>query len=844
MLAQISGGFRAALVVALLSAAWGCGSFVAQAQDQAAEKKSPANRLAKETSPYLLLHAHNPVDWYPWGPEAFAKAKKERKLIFLSIGYSSCYWCHVMERLVFKNPEIARYMNEHFVNIKVDREERPDVDEIYMTSLQVYFQAIGVPQSGGWPLSMFLTPDLKPLGGGTYFPPDEKDGRQSFPSVLKHIHAAWTEDPDGLQKSADSLAKIVQQTVRGRPVLMPVKLEESLVSNCVNEVKETFDSEYGGFDFNPQQASRPKFPVPVKLSLLQKQLDLHPEDDCAKMLYLTLDKMAAGGIHDQLGGGFHRYSTDRFWRVPHFEKMLYDNAQLADVYVAAYQATRKQQYRAVADDIFGFVLRELTDELGGFYSALDAETAGVEGKYYVWTRDEVKQALEPDEVRLIAQHFGMDRESSFEHGYVFEVVRSVAELAQDFKLSPKEIEDHLASIKQKLLAVREKREPLLRDDKVLTSWNGLMIRALAHASVAFKRPEYLQAAEKAALFVLTRMRDENGRLLRSYRSQTAKIPAYLDDYAFLIEGLLAVHQASGDEKWLNAASRLQDQQQKLFWDDKQHGFYFMATDHEQLLVRMKDTHDSVLPSGNSVSIRNLVRLARATNKPEYRKLAEQSLSSCVTVLQDSPRGAVNLAVALSEFLQAAKAEPTIEKTAGLLDVDVGESVIQLAAAEDEPPAARKKTPEHVKGRAILNVDRLPAGAECEFLIILDIDKEWHITTNPAPDEFGIPTELTLKSKLKVAEKDVVYPEGEEYPVPGKSQKEKQYRKRVEIRGVLEVPAAAGGKEEELELRVKYQACNESTCLAPKTLSLKVPVAVARKGEKVKAINDKFFKPEK
>lgn len=840
----ISAGWRVALFVVVVCGIWGCGGqgYSAKAQDKS--EKAPANRLAKETSPYLLLHAHNPVDWYPWGPEAFEKAKREKKLIFLSIGYSSCYWCHVMERLVFKNADIAKYMNEHFVNIKVDREERPDVDDIYMTSLQIYYQAIGTPQAGGWPLSMFLTPDLKPLGGGTYFAPEDKDGRQGFPTVLKRIQTAWTETPDDMLKSAELLAGALKNTVRVRPSLVPIKLDEQLVTTAVDELKGTFDAEYGGFDFNPDQPKRPKFPVPVKLSLLQNYLVQHPQDKGAEMLYFTLDQLAAGGIHDHLGGGFHRYSTDRFWRVPHFEKMLYDNAQLADVYVAAFKATNNQLYRSVAEDIFTFVLRDLTDDQGGFYSALDAETDGVEGQYYVWSRDEVKKSLEPDEVRLFAQYYGLDREPNFEQGYVLEVVRPISKLAEDFKLTATDVDERLRTINAKLLSVREKREPLLRDDKVLTSWNGLMIRALAHGATALNRPEYLHAAEKAATFILSRMRDDNGRLLRTYRAQVAKVPAYLDDFSFLIEGLLALHAASGDEKWLNAAIRLQDQQQELFWDERQHGYFFMGTDHEELLVRIKDMHDSVLPSGNSVAVRNLLRLAKLAKKPEYRQHAEQTLDAAAQVMKDTPRSAVNMAVALSEFLL--QPVPKAEDKQSSLEEDPGVATIQLVSSEEPaaaPPAAKKKKlPEHVKGQAFLEYDKLPAGDSCEFCILLDIDKGWHVNPNPAQDE-AIPTELTLKSKLRSTASQIIYPEPEEHEVPGLKKKVQYLSGQIEIRGLVDVPAGTAGKDEELEFLIKYQACNDKTCLRPMTMSLKIPVKVARKGEPVKPVNKLIFPPQ-
>jgi uncharacterized protein YyaL (SSP411 family) len=849
----------------------GCGRQGFQPAAEAQEKpaKVHTNRLSQETSPYLLLHAHNPVDWYPWAPEAFEKAKREKKLIFLSIGYSSCYWCHVMERLVFTNPEIAKYMNEHFVNIKVDREERPDVDEIYMTALQIYFQAIGSPQTGGWPLSMFLTPDLKPLGGGTYFPPEDSAGRDGFHSILKRIQGLWDEDAAKLQKTGDALAGAVQEASRVRPPLEPVKLEQALVQRAVTELKGTHDTEFGGFDYNPLQPMRPKFPVPVKLSLLQSQLERHPDDATAEMLYKTLDKLAAGGIHDQLGGGFHRYSTDRFWRVPHFEKMLYDNAQLADVYVAAYKATNNQLYRTVADDIFAFVLRDLCDSHGGFFSALDAETNGIEGQYYVWTRDEVKQVLTPDEVRLCAQYFGMDREPNFEKAYVLEVIRPVVKLAEEFQLKPGVVDERLQSIKSKLLIARGKRQPLLRDDKVLTSWNGLMIRALAHGARDLNRPEYLRAAEKAANFILTKMRDDKGRLLRTYRAQVAKVPGYLDDYAFLIEGLLALHETTQDEKWLNAAVRLADQQRELFWDEKQQAFYFMATDHEVLLARTKTMHDSVLPSGNSVAARNLIRLAALTKNPAYLRDAEQTLQACAQTLKESPRGAVNVALAISEFLAVKPQSGTLRTRAkqDLVQVETDAAVegdrefaidsglnaqkrseIQLISdevTEEKEAPPKKKEPEKVIGKAFLAVDRLPAGDSCEFVVVLKVEDGWHINPNPADDEFSIATELSLKSKFKVTADEISYPEPEEHEVKGLKKKVQYYTKQVEIRGILNVPKSAGGKAEVLEFLVEYQACNDKVCLAPKKLLLKVPVAVAPVGEPVSAANKKWFEiPEK
>jgi hypothetical protein len=834
---------RWVLVCVGMACLWGCsfadGDLGAQPPDDA--PKRPANRLSRETSPYLLLHAHNPVDWYPWGPEALERARREDKPIFLSIGYSSCYWCHVMERLVFSNPEIARYMNEHFVNIKVDREERPDVDEVYMTALLVYYRALGAERSGGWPLSLFLTPDAKPLGGGTYFPPEDTENHDGFPTLMRKVSATWKEKRTEMEANADFLAKAVQATGRPRLVLNGAEVNRELVTTVVQNLRESFDPEYGGFEFNPAQPDRPKFPVPVKLALLQYETGRENSAEAAKILALTLDRMADGGIHDQIGGGFHRYSTDRYWRVPHFEKMLYDNAQLADVYVEAYRQTQNPRYRHVAQEIFTFVLRELTDRDGGFYSALDAETDGVEGKFYIWTRAQLEKSLSAGELRLCERIYGLDQEPNFEDAYVLEMVRSPEAVAAELELGVDECQQQLETIRAKLLKTRNQRKSLLRDDKILTSWNGLMIRALAHGSVVLKRPEYRLAAEKAAMFLLTRLRDDKGRLLRTYRAGQAKLPAYLDDYAFLVEGLLALQQATGDEKWLNAASRLSDDQFKLFWDEQRQGCFFTATDHEELLVRSKILHDTVLPSGNSVTARNLLRLAALTHQPAYRTRAQRMLAAFAPQIKESPRGFANLALAVGEYLDdpdfaaAARPRPDARRqpAAGIV----------LTGGQAEPPKKPAKM-EHVQGKAYLSVDRLPAGGTCQVLLYLKIDEPWHINANPPTDEFAVPTELSLKSKQGVKLGAIRYPAAEKLEVKGQDEPLLIYRKQAVIRATLEIPAAAAGKSDELTFQLDYQACNDTTCLRPQKLTLTLPVAVARKGEPVKAINEKLFNPPK
>jgi len=827
-------------IALLLGCSPGDGTAVADpaAADGKPAAKHPANRLAKETSPYLLLHAHNPVDWYPWGSEAFAKAKKENKPIFLSIGYSSCYWCHVMERKVFMNAELAKLINRHFVCIKVDREERPDVDDIYMTALQLYFQAIKSRQGGGWPLSMFLTPDGKPFAGGTYFPPEDKDGRLGFGTLLKRVVAVWKADEKGVRTNADRLTDMVKQAMRPRPVLTPVKLERKTVAGVTAAVIESHDTEHGGIDYSAGRANASKFPVPAKLELLQYAATKAGDKAAAKVLYHTLDRVAAGGIQDHLGGGFHRYSTDRYWHVPHFEKMLYDQAQLADVYVAAFQQTGKAAYREAAEGIFRFVLREMTDPKGGFYSALDAETEGIEGEYYVWSKKEIVRILGEKDAALFGRVYGLDEPKRFEHGYVLHLPKPLADVAKELKTPLPELKQRLAAMRAKLLSARGKRKPLLRDDKVLTSWNGLMIRAFAHAGRVLKEPKYTQAAKKAALFVLANMRDKDKRLLRTWRKGRAKLNAYVDDYAFFVAGLLALHETTGDEKWLNAARRLTDDQIRDYWSKVGGGFFFTPHHHEVLIARTRNAFDNVLPSGNAVSVRNLIRLARLTKETKYRQYAKDAIAPFASYFENYPRGTPHLALAVAEFLEAAKKDG---KPAG------GAKQSNSAAASGEivqvsGTSPNKKNAGPVQARAYLSVDRLPVGGKCRIVVLLNVEKGWHINANPPKPKTAIATALSLTSKAGVKLADVKYPRGHELKFDGADEPLSVYDGSVRIYGTLEIPkqVAAGVKADEIELRIRYQACNDVKCLAPKTLKLKGKLPLAPAGESVKPINQKLF----
>ena len=603
------------------------------------------NRLADETSPYLRLHAHNPVDWYPWGPEALAKAKQENKVIFLSVGYSSCYWCHVMERESFMDEEIAKFLNENFVCIKVDREERPDLDSIYMLAVQI---ASG---GGGWPMSVFLTPSAKPFFGGTYFPARDGDrgSKVGFLSLIKQIHTVWGTKQKDLEQLADRLTGDVRRNLGGEATV-PGKLQQATLDAVRTNLVREFDPQYGGFGFEPANPSRPKFPEPSNLLFL---LDLARQGDAkaTEMVNKSLEMMHSGGIWDHIGGGFHRYSVDRFWRIPHFEKMLYDNGQLVVVYTQAFELTKRAQYRRVVERTLDWALREMRDSQGGFYSALDAESEKVEGKFYRWELDEVKAAL-GDNYQLYAKTYRLDEPPNFEdHFHVPQLSKSLASHAEEAKTTEAKLWGQISPLHQRLLTVRDQRPRPLTDTKILASWNGLMIRGLADAGRVFERESYVQAASEAAQFIWNNMRTPDGRLYRTHTAGEAKLNAYLDDYAFLCDGLIGLHKATQDIAWLRRAEALTRVQIELFADEAGGGFFFTSSDHEALIARGKQPSDGAQPAGNSVSAQNLIYLAKQLDKPEYLERARSTVAAAVPLMQRSPRIAPRMAIALSELLE-------------------------------------------------------------------------------------------------------------------------------------------------------------------------------------------------
>jgi uncharacterized protein YyaL (SSP411 family) len=587
------------------------------------------NRLIHEKSPYLLQHAHNPVDWYPWGEEAFEKSKKENKPIFLSIGYSTCHWCHVMEHESFENEAIAKIMNENFVCIKVDREERPDVDQIYMNAV------MALTGQGGWPLNLFLTPELKPFYGGTYFAPDARYGRPGFSVVLEDIARVWKTQPDQVEKAGKQLAEMLNnpnKDTSGGP------LTEAVIKEGLQNLEQGFDPREGGF------RGAPKFPPSMALQFLLRVYQKTGHKSLLPMVELTLDKMAQGGIYDQVGGGFARYSTDDEWLVPHFEKMLYDNALLSRAYLEAYQVTGQEEYARTARDIFTYLSRDMTDKEGGFYSAEDADSEGVEGKFYVWTPAELKKILGDKDGGDFCKLYGVTEAGNFEGENILHLKGS---LPGSLKAIGKD-EKWWETVRAKVLAERSKRIRPHLDDKILTAWNSLMISSLAYGYQVLGDPAYLQAAEKASDFISQNL-FKGGRLLVSYRQGPSDVQGYIDDYAFFQEAQLNLYESTFDPSYLKKAIELEKEMVRLFWDEKNGAYYFTGSDQRdahRLLTRTKEAYDGVIPSGNSVAALNDYRLAEFTGQKEYRDRADAILKAFSGLLA---RGASNFSKMLQAF---------------------------------------------------------------------------------------------------------------------------------------------------------------------------------------------------
>jgi uncharacterized protein YyaL (SSP411 family) len=587
----------------------------------------------------LLQHAHNPVEWYAWGDEAFAKAKAEDKPVLVSIGYSACHWCHVMEHESFENEETAAIMNENFVNIKVDMEERPDVDRIYMDFVQM------TTGSGGWPLNVFLSPEKLPFFGGTYFPPDNRYNMPSFQRVLTSVADAWATKREDLLHSANDVLGEMRRV--GLAEISGEGLSKDQLDTAFQSFVRYFDAVNGGF------GGAPKFPPAMGLEFLLRYYHRTKNENALEIVTKTANKMAHGGIYDQLGGGFHRYTVDAIWLTPHFEKMLYDNAQLARIYLHIFQATKDEFYKRIAVETLEYIKREMTHEKGGFYSSQDADSEGVEGKFFVWTPAEIEEILGAEDAQIFNFYYDVSEEGNFEEKNILNVKNTMAETAKVLKITPERLQEVLEKSREKLFAEREKRIKPFRDEKVLTAWNGLMLATFAEASAILESREYLEIARKNADFILENLQ-KDGYLLRTWKDGKAKLNAYLEDYANFADGLTELFQVSGEIKYLREAKRLADLLITEFWDEESGGFFFTANNHEELIVRNKDYFDNATPSGNSVAADVLLKLAKLTGEEKYERFAVTVLRLVTPQVRRYPNGFGRVLSTLEFYFNPAK----------------------------------------------------------------------------------------------------------------------------------------------------------------------------------------------
>lgn len=657
-------------------------------QSESKKIKARPNRLIHEKSPYLLQHAYNPVDWYPWGEEAFRRAKEDNKPIFLSIGYSTCHWCHVMAHESFENPEVARLMNEVFISIKVDREERPDLDNIFMSVCQM------MTGSGGWPLTIIMTPDKNPFFATTYIPKKTRLGRVGLMELIPRLKKLWKTQHDELISRANQITMAIKQQIS--EYISIEELDETTLKLAYAHLAMRFDNVYGGF------SSAPKFPTPHNLLFLLRYWKRTGKEKALEMVERTLEAIQFGGIKDHIGFGFHRYSTDNRWILPHFEKMLYDQALLGMTYTEAYQATGKEKYAKTAHEIFTYVLRDMTSEEGGFYSAEDADSEGEEGKFYLWTKNEIKNVLDREESDLVFEIFNIEEDGNFyeeatgkkKGKNILHLTESLKEFSSSRKIPEKELQKRMEEVRKKLYNYREGRIHPDKDDKILTDWNGLMIAALAKGARTLDERQYGEAAKRAADFILKNMRTSDGRLLHRYRDGQATIQAHVDDYAFLIWGLLELYEANFQVGYLRAIIELNKDLIDHYWDEDKGGFYFIADDAEEILVRQKSIYDGAVPSGNSVAMLDLLRLGRITANPDYEEKAAQIARTFSMNIKRSPSLHTQFMVAMDFWIGPSyeiviignsRAKDTKEMLEALRKHFIPNKVVILKAAKSKSP---------------------------------------------------------------------------------------------------------------------------------------------------------------
>ena len=759
------------------------------------------NRLAAESSPYLLLHAHNPVDWYPWGPEALAKAKAEDKPIFLSVGYSTCFWCHVMERESFSDPAVAALMNDEFVNIKVDREERLDLDEIYMLATQV------LHGQGGWPNSVFLTPDLLPFFAGTYFPPIDSRGMPGFPTVLRSMIHAWKERRGDVEQQGAELGEAIRRHLAEiEPATGELPGGEPAERGLAS-LREKFDPTWGGF------GGAPKFPSPANLFLLlaQAEPDSAHAGPAGMMLAATLDAMARGGIYDQLAGGFHRYATDREWRVPHFEKMLYDNGLLLEVYAREHARSGNAEAARIVRETADFLAREMTlPDLegqpgtgGGLWSAIDAETGGREGAFYVWTRDELDLALGSEGATFLAPILGFHAEPFFEESrYVLHLPRALDIQAKERRLTREQLLAEIAPLRAKLLGVRARRRRPATDDKILADWNGTAIAGLAVAGKALTEPGLVAQARRAADFVLANLKSDGGTLLHSWRRGSGRIEAGLTDYAYFVRGLLRLYEALDEragKRYLDEAVRLTDEQERRLGSPR--GGFFNTADSPDLLVRGKEIFDGAMPGANAVAALNLLDLAAATGESRFLALAERTMRSFGPLVLRHPEGAKTMSLAFARF---ARENGSLRSGDVVADVTLFSVKGGVGLPDDLGSVAQR-----VVG-VTLRSDQPDTAGRRPFALTLLIADGWHLDASLRVE--GVNLDLDPAS--------MVYPQPEVTGEPGSPLYQQAFRGKVIIAGRAR---SAPGNGAEPALRVSYQACDDRRCLPPVEKTIPFPI---------------------
>ncbi|MEO8270064.1 MAG: DUF255 domain-containing protein [Aureliella sp.] len=781
---------------------------LAQAQEETNESSSESrpytNLLINESSPYLLQHAHNPVNWHPWGDEAFAKAKLENKPVFLSIGYSTCYWCHVMEVESFEDPEVAAVINEHFIAIKVDREERPDIDEQYMIATQL------LTQRGGWPNSVWLTPEGKPWMAGTYFP------KKQFISVLNQLNEFWTTRRADIDKQADAIANAAQEinepstAGESNPKLTP-----ELLHQATQYLVARFDSEQGGFH------GAPKFPPHSALRLLIQQFRETSDQTLLEPITRTLDAMWLGGIHDHIGGGFHRYSTDAHWLLPHFEKMLYDNAQLIGVYADAFEISGESRYRDAVADVYEWLTREMTSPQGAFYSALDSGEVGKEGEAYVWTMQRLSDTLNPAELKLFTEVYHIEPNGNFSEESTGEQsganiphrTETLDAIAQHRATDVETLKAQLVAIRAKLLSERLTWPQPHKDDKVLTSWNGLMIGSLARAGRLLNEPRYIESAERAAEFLLGNMR-QDGKLLRSYRDGQAKLPGYLDDYAYFTQGLVELHKATGDMRWLDPAKTLATDMIEGFEDKKGGGFFFTTNDHEELLVRSKHLGGGGnMPNPNGVAALVLVEIFELTGDENYRAACQRALQSLAPMMERQPAASEDLLLATSHLLSS--------------------GVKHSIAGVHVPDSTKQPTSQRVGQvviSAVASTSKVVASDKFAVTITIDIDDGWHLYAENPEADFLQPSGVAVAANEHLTIGQIELPQSNRRMDEVLKQPLNTYTGRIEFKIPVTVKAESAVSETNLSLTVTTQACDESRCLPVQTTELNVPIHIVDRTE--------------